>query len=125
MLARDREVAVLFRWPIKFKLLLCVGLLVVIVGVLAINSLRGLYAYRELAKTISWRADEMPAADDLSSRIGQAQEMLLEFKRTRETQFVPRDDTEPVSNSAFHHKLGLSKIPLGQYRDQLDQALPN
>src|SRR5436190_19703762 len=116
MLARDREVAVLFRWPIKFKLLLCVGLLVVIVGVLAVNSLRGLYAYRELAKTISWRSHEMPLADELSSRIGQAQETLLEFKRTRETQFVPRDDSEPVGNSAFNHKLGLIKFWLDQYR---------
>jgi signal transduction histidine kinase len=124
-LPRDREVAVLFRWPIKFKLLLCVGLLVVIVGVLAVNSLRGLYAYRELAKTISWRADEMPLADELSSRIGQAQEMLLEFKQTRETQFVPRDNTEPVSKSAFNHKLGLIKISLGEYREHLDQDLPN
>lgn len=117
----------LFRWPIKFKLFLCVGLLFVIVGVLAINSLQGLYAYRELAKTISWRADELPLADDLSSRIGHAQETLRGFKRLQEAQVVaPREGSvdETTTKPVFNYKLGLVKESLQQYRQHLDLDLP-
>lgn len=117
----------LFRWPIKFKLFLCVGLLFVIVGVLAINSLQGLYAYRELAKTISWRADELPLADELSSRIGHAQETLRGFKRFQDAQVVaPREGSvdETTTKPVFNYKLGLVKESLQLYRQHLDLDLP-
>jgi two-component system, NtrC family, sensor kinase len=108
---------VLFRWPIKFKLFLCVGLLFVIVGVLAINSLQGLYAYRELAKTISWRADELPLADDLSSRIGHAQDSLRGFRE--------RSNADRTMTKAdFNFKLGRIDDSLQEYRAHLDTDLP-
>ena len=117
----------LFRWPIKFKLFLCVGLLFVIVGILAINSLQGLYAYRELAKTISWRADELPLADDLSSKIGYAQETLHGYKRSKEAQVDPPrvgSVDETMTKPVFNHQLGLVKESLEQYRRHLDLDLP-
>ncbi|MBC7856707.1 MAG: HAMP domain-containing protein, partial [Pirellulaceae bacterium] len=116
----------LFRWPIKFKLFLCVGLLFVIVGVLAVNSLQGLYAYRELAKTISWRADELPLADELSSRIGHAQDSLRGFKPIHDAEIVARP--EPLDKTTtkvfFNHNLKAVRDSLQQYRDHLDMDLP-
>lgn len=125
-LLRDKEVAVLFRWPIKFKLFLCVGLLFVIVGVLAVNSLQGLYAYRELAKTISWRADEMPLADELSSRIGHAQDSLHNSKGSPITDVIAREkpDGGAMAKADFNFKLGQIKDSLQQYRQHLDLDLP-
>ena len=125
-LLRDKEVAVLFRWPIKFKLFLCVGLLFVIVGVLAVNSLQGLYAYRELAKTISWRADEMPLADELSSRIGYAQDSLHSSKGRPATDVIAREkpDGGAMAKADFNFKLGRIKDSLQQYRQHLDLDLP-
>ncbi|MFN0018932.1 MAG: sensor histidine kinase [Pirellulaceae bacterium] len=114
----------LFRWPIKFKLFLCVGLLVVIVGVLAVNSLQGLYAYRELAKTISWRADEMPLADELSSRIGYAQETLRNVRQNSGTEVIGHEKPLVDAKADFNFKLGRIKDSLQQYRTHLDTDLP-
>lgn len=121
---RDKEVAMLFRWPIKFKLFLCVGLLVVIVGVLAVNSLKGLYAYRELAKTISWRADEMPLADELSSRIGNAQDVLRSVRARREADIIGREKPLVDDKVDFNFKLGRIRDSLQRYRTHLDTDLP-
>ncbi len=121
---RDKEVAVLFRWPIKFKLLLCVGLLVVIVSILAVNSLQGLYAYRELAKTISWRADEMPLADELSSRIGYAQAFLRGPKERIGTEVIAPESGGMVAKTEFQFKLTRIKESLQEYRAHLDTDLP-
>jgi two-component system, NtrC family, sensor kinase len=115
---------VLFRWPIKFKLFLCVGLLFVIVGVLAINSLQGLYAYRELAKTISWRADELPLADELSSRIGYAQDSLSSLKGSQATDVGARERPLVDSKADFKFKLGRITDSLQEYRAHLDTDLP-
>ena len=123
-LLRDKEVAVLFRWPIKFKLFLCVGLLVVIVGVLVVNSLKGLYAYRELAKTISWRADELPLADELSSRIGYAQDTLRSVRRRLETDVIGREKPLIDDKVDFNFKLQRIRNSLQEYRAHLDTDLP-
>ena len=50
------------RWSIQTKLLLCVALLCLIVATLAVSGFRGVYSYRQLARTISLRASELPVA---------------------------------------------------------------
>jgi two-component system, NtrC family, sensor kinase len=55
-----REVAMLSRWPIRHKLQLGVAILFLIVATLAFSGFRGVYAYRELARSISERAAELP-----------------------------------------------------------------
>jgi two-component system, NtrC family, sensor kinase len=123
-LLRDKEVAVRFRWPIKFKLFLCVGLLVVIVGVMAVNSLRGLYAYRELAKTISWRADEMPLADELSSRIASALDSLHDVRASLGSEVIPHKQEDGIGRISFNFKLDQIEHSLQEYRAHLDTDLP-
>lgn len=123
---RDKEVAVLSRWPIKYKLFLCVGLLLVIVGILALSSLQGVYAYRELAKTVSWRAAEFPLADELSSNIGQAQESLRGIKRSDELRIGPSEAplVEKMMKPVFNQQVELIKDSLQRYRRHLDMELP-
>lgn len=56
----------LSRWPIRNKLLLGIALLLVIVLTLSISSFQGTYAFRELARSVSSRATELPKATELS-----------------------------------------------------------
>jgi two-component system, NtrC family, sensor kinase len=55
----------LARWPIKYKLLLGVAILVLIVALLSFSGFRGVYAYRQLARSISQRAAEFPKSGTL------------------------------------------------------------
>ena len=116
----------LSRWPIKYKLLLCIALLLVIVGILATSSLQGVYAYRELAKTISRRADELPLADELSSNIAQAQDSLRSIPVSEDVRMGPREAplVEKMVKPEFNHQIGRIKDVLQRYRRHLDMELP-
>src|SRR5205085_12101358 len=67
-----------------------------------------------------------PLADDLSSRIGQAQETLRGFKRFKETPLVPREEAVDITGAkpVFNHKLRGIRDSLQQYRQHLDLDLP-
>jgi len=52
---------VLACWSIRNKLLLGVAMLLLIGALLAFSSFRGSYAYRHLARSISYRGDGTPA----------------------------------------------------------------
>ena len=52
----------LSRWPIRNKLLVGIALLLVIVAAMATSSIQGTYAYRQLVRSISSRATELPLA---------------------------------------------------------------
>jgi len=60
---------VLSGWRIRYKLLLGVTLLFVIVAVLSATSIRGVYSYKHLARTVSIRATELPLAAKLAQRV--------------------------------------------------------
>ncbi len=113
-------------WPIQRKLQICVGLLIAIVGMLAVSSLRGVYSYRELAKTISWRADELPYADELSRRIDELRASL-----PRPNNFEPGLTETTLGGRAveFEHqvyRLNLTRVTqsVQTYRRHLDHELP-
>ena len=78
----------LSRWPIRNKLLVGIGLLVVIVGALAFSGFRGVYAYRSLAKSISHRVTELPLATSLAQHVS---ELRVTFSQTRRIRDVPID----------------------------------
>ncbi len=69
--SRDREVAVLARWPIRNKLLVGIGLLVAIVVTLSVSSFIGVYSYRSLVRSLHSRAEELPLASELAARVGE------------------------------------------------------
>ena len=66
----DKEVAPLFsKRPIRLKLLIGLGLLVVMVAILASSGLYTTYAYRNLVKSLSWRVSELPLAAEVNSHV--------------------------------------------------------
>ncbi len=69
----------LSRWPIRNKLLLGIALLLVIVSTMAASSFQGTYAYRELVRTLSSRATELPPATKLSQQISDLRVTLADL----------------------------------------------
>ena len=59
----------LSKWPIRIKLLVGLGLLVLLVAILSSSGLYAGNAYRSLAKNLSWRAEELPLAAKLSRQV--------------------------------------------------------
>jgi two-component system, NtrC family, sensor kinase len=72
---------VLSRWPIRNKLLVGIGLLLVILATMSTSSIQGTYAYRELVRSISSRATELPLATAILDRVSDLRVTLanLEF----------------------------------------------
>lgn len=52
-------------WSIRHKMIFVAGVLATIVGILAFTAFQGLYSYRELVRSISHRAAEIPQAGEL------------------------------------------------------------
>jgi len=70
------------RWSIRKKLWLNGAMLVVGVALLAFSSFRGVYAYRWLARNISYqRATELRLAMDLSYRVGELRSIVSQVRR--------------------------------------------
>ena len=57
------------KWPIRRKLLLGLGLLVLVVAILSSTGLVATYAYRNLVNSLSWRVSELPLAAELSRHV--------------------------------------------------------
>lgn len=114
------------QWPIQRKLQICVAILIAVIGALAFSSLRGVYSYRELAKTISWRADELPCADELTQRIDELRKSL-EFPAPLD----PEMASVPVGSRTIQRDLHWYRFHLSgveqsvqTYRRHLEHELP-
>jgi len=112
----------LSRWSIQHKLLLCVALLFLIVATLAVSGFRGVYSYRQLARTISLRASELPSAGELARSLGDLRVTLSKA----ETQVLKGG---PVSSELlageFDQCLHQVQDALAAYRKQLQTELPS
>jgi two-component system, NtrC family, sensor kinase len=108
----------LARWPIRNKLLVGIGLLLVIVATLAASGFRGVYAYRSLVKSVSNRATELPLASSLSQQVADARVLVGELRALHAAADQPtpgRDWHKEFAGSlrGVHNTLLL-------YREQLD-----
>jgi two-component system NtrC family sensor kinase len=119
---RDKEVALISslfsRWSIRRKLLLCLLIALVIVGALAYSGFSGVYSYRELARSISVRASELPLAGNLFKSLGDLRVTLSKIRQVHQLSF-----------SEFEGKLLADDVPghlaaiedaLNRYRRQLE-----
>ncbi len=61
----------LSKWPIRNKLLIGIGLLLVIVATLSCSGFYGMYAYRSAVKSYSGRANELPLAQNISKHVSE------------------------------------------------------
>ncbi|MBX7168340.1 MAG: HAMP domain-containing protein [Pirellulales bacterium] len=112
----------LSRWPIRNKLLLGLALLLVIVSVLSGSSFIGIYAYRDLVKTINHRVSELPLATELSQRAGDLRLSLADSKVLRDMRDVS-DGEEPatvqLARTDFQVRLMEVRTALDRYAHQL------
>ena len=74
------EVALLSKWPIRVKLLLGLGLLVLVVAILSSTGLVAIDRYRNLVDSLSWRVSELPLAAELSRHVSELRITLGELR---------------------------------------------
>src|ERR1700694_660162 len=92
MTARDKEVGVLAKWPIRDKLLTCIGLLAPSVVTLSVSSFVSVYAYRSLVRSLRNRADELPLATELARRVS---DLRVSFTATQPLRESPGRTADP------------------------------
>ena len=111
------------RCSIRYKLLIGVSLLFLIVCVLSVSGLLGVNSYRGLVRTVSLRAAELPLADNLTRSVA---ELRITFSRYRPTKDV---GDSRVYNALLHDQFELQladvKQALKKYREQLEQIEPD
>ncbi len=105
----------LARWPIRNKLLIGLGLLLVIVSILSLTGLSAMYAYRGLVRSLRGRASELPLATSLGQKVGDLRATLSPTLRTK-------DDLQKVSVcNDFACRFEAVREKLTEYRNQLSQ----
>ncbi|MGD9720263.1 MAG: sensor histidine kinase [Pirellulales bacterium] len=70
----------LSQWPIRVKVLIGIGLLLVIVATLSVSGFRGVYAYRSAVRGFRGRAEELPLAKSLSGQISSLRVIVAEAR---------------------------------------------
>lgn len=119
------------RMSIRVKLWILVAMLMVIVGMLAFSGFQGVFAYRWLAKSISYRSAELPVAASLAHRIG---DVRITFSRFQKLGALAESTGQlPVEAQLAHEELSASLLPvketLRSYRariaanEQLDEVI--
>ena len=78
----------LSKWPIRLKLLIGLGLLLLVVISLSSSGLYATYTYRSLVKGLRSRAIELPLATRLSRQVGDLRNTLGELRGIREGSFL-------------------------------------
>ena len=87
-------------WPIRTKLLVGLGLLLLLVGILSSSGLYAGNAYRSLVKNLSWRAVELPLAAELSRQVGYLGRTLSNLK-TRKSAGFPDSVSDGLSTPVW------------------------
>ena len=112
----------LSKWPIRQKLLLGLGLLVLVVSILSSTGLLTTYAYRDLVNSLSWRVKELPLAAELSRHVSDLRITIGELRGPRLNTFLS-SRSDPASMRMVREQLGSqldqADQTLMRYRDQL------
>ena len=124
----------LTKWPIRVKLFVGLGLLVLVVAILSSSGLIATYAYRNLVASLSWRVMELPVAAQLSQRVGNLRMTLSELQGMRRlgdlqaSSFLGTEHDEEPSRvwwvrEQFSADLGQLEGTLSDYRTQLQSEV--
>ncbi len=73
----------LSKWPIRNKLLVGIGLLLVIVATLSGSGFHGVYAYRSLVRSLSGRATELPLASQFARYVSDLRMIVAQVRTAR------------------------------------------
>jgi signal transduction histidine kinase len=115
---------VLLDWPIRTKLKLGLGLLLVTVLALFGSAYYGLYAYRELVRSLSKRSAELPLAGDVLQKVGDLRVTLSQAEDREKSDFLGEglqvDDDEPQQERQAD---AWTSIVGGHFRSELDDLV--
>lgn len=125
-------------WTIRKKLQLALIVLGIVIAVLGYSSFRGVYAYRDLAATLSSRASEIPLTSELTRSIHGLQfgfnrldiQRPMTFRLNSDESSDSFDDPETDSNYAdiwnekqqFRNQLQRVREVLARYKSRLERA---
>ena len=114
----------LSHWPIRTKLKLGLGLLLVTVLALFSSAYYGLYAYRGLVKGLSARAAELPLAGQVSQELVELREILSQAneraKLARQVQSLS-DELEEETHSELYFAHWDAALLKGEYQVHLEE----
>ena len=80
------------KWPIRVKVLIGLGLLLLVVTILFGSGLYTSYAYRGLVRALRSRVGELPVAADLSRQVGELRLTLGQLRGLRTSSFSAKPD---------------------------------
>jgi signal transduction histidine kinase len=111
------------RWSIRSKLKIGVALLVYIVLVLSVSGIIGVSSYRRLVRTVSFRAAELPLADEVTRSASELRNTLSLLRSPQDV--VDHDPNNAKVRQQFKVELISVKEALRRYREQLERNEPN
>ncbi len=92
---------------------------------LAVSGFRGVYSYRQLARTISLRASELPVAGDLTKSLGDLRVTLSRAQGAHEFGAPGASVQERFNRNDYAEGLAAVQAALTRYRNQLETDLPD
>jgi two-component system, NtrC family, sensor kinase len=111
------------RWTIRKKLQMTMFVLGMVIAVLGYSSFRGVYAYKELAASLSVRAAEIPITSDLTRAID---ELRIDFenqpKANQEWFDLSRVANKDASEDVFLLRVQRVREVLASYKSRLENT---
>lgn len=110
---------------IRKKLLVSMVVLGIVIAVLGYSSFRGVYAYRDLATTLSSRASEMPLTAELTRSIDELRIGFqhLDIKEPMEFSMLREYNFEALNGQQrFREKLNRVRVALALYKSRLERS---
>jgi len=116
---------------IRKKLLVSMVVLGLVIAVLGYSSFRGVYAYRDLATTLSSRASEMPFTAELTRSIDELRLAFQQMDLSDESEYVVSLKQLDIglrlmealkSQRQFSEKLHHVRVVLATYKSRLEQS---
>lgn len=122
----------LSKWPIRNKLLIGLGLLLVMVATLSWGGMNGLYAYRSLVRSLNRRVPELPKANRLMQSVSDLRVALSDDTPllpgvapldgpTGSARYALESPRGHWNRAAFQTKFELVQENFLRYRQQLQQ----
>lgn len=109
------------KWTIRKKLLNSMAVLALVIAVLGYSSFRGVYAYRDLAMTLSSRASEMPLTSELTLAIDQLRNDQSSLKMSEPLKFRLDPEYEDYRKQLrFSQQLQQVGLLLARYQARLE-----
>lgn len=109
----------LSKWPIRNKLQVGIGLLVVIVATLSMSGFQGVYGYRSLVRNVSGRSTELTLATTLAQQVSDLRAAASDLRRVEHVAEAQASDEFKNRSAQFAKHLVAVRETVANYRSQL------